>query len=78
MHKALRSIDSAIVLKNKFSPEQIKILKENQILDKRVQLAMEVMDVYNKYPEEKKMSRYACVAAEMNISVTYVIQLLKY
>jgi len=78
MSKPVRIIDSAMFLIENFTPQQIDSLRRHNIINNRVVLALEAKKVYDKYYGEKKMARYTCVAAEMNISVQYVIQLLKY
>lgn len=77
MSKQFRIIDSAMFLKENYTPQQIESLKRRNIIDNRVVLAMEAKEIYDSYDGYGKMERYEMTAEVLNISKWYVIQLLK-
>ncbi|MFP4462194.1 MAG: hypothetical protein ACLFQE_08360 [Thermotogota bacterium] len=71
-----RIIDSAMFLIKNYTPQQIETLKQHNIINSRVLLALEAKRVFDTQKSEKTCDKYEYTAMEMGLSVRYVRKLL--
>ena len=72
-----RIMDAAIYVMENFTEEEIKNLKQMNIINNTVVLAIEVKKCFDKQTVEGLMNKYTHTAEDMGISVKYVRKLLK-
>lgn len=76
MSKPFRIIDAATFLVENYTPQQIDTLKQLNIINSRILLAIEAKKIYEKQTSSKICDRYEHTAMLMKISVSYVRKLL--
>lgn len=71
-----RIIDAAIYVMDNFSEEQIKELKQMNIINNRIVLAMEVKKCFDQQQATDLRTRYENTAEDMRLSERYIRKLL--
>ena len=71
-----RIIDSVIYLLENFTADQIKELRQMNIINNRIVTTMEVKKCFDNQKAEDLRTRYEHTADDMNISERYVRKLL--
>lgn len=71
-----RIIDAAIYVMENFSEEQIKELKQMNIINNRIVLAMEVKKCFDQQQATDLRTRYENTAEDMRLSERYIRKLL--